>query len=76
MTVGLKGLNIDQNSKLLVPWTWALITVGQGCLNGRPTVKFTVKTSVRIRDYPVNAILPSALVKIPPLPSPPCPLRT
>jgi hypothetical protein len=31
----------------------------QGCLNGRPTVKFTVRTSARVCVYPADAILPA-----------------
>jgi hypothetical protein len=32
----------------------------QGCLNGRPMVKFTVRTSARVRVYPADEFLPSA----------------
>jgi hypothetical protein len=31
----------------------------QGCLNRRPTVKFTVRTTARVRVYPADAILPA-----------------
>jgi hypothetical protein len=31
----------------------------QGCLNGRPTVKITVRTSTRVRVYPADRFLPS-----------------
>jgi hypothetical protein len=34
---------------------------GQGCLNGRPKVKFTVRTSAQVRIYPADGFLPSAL---------------
>jgi hypothetical protein len=31
-------------------------TVDQGCLNGRPMVKFTVRTSARVRIYPCRCV--------------------
>jgi hypothetical protein len=33
--------------------------VRQGCHNGRPTVKITVRTSARVRIYPTDAVLPA-----------------
>jgi hypothetical protein len=30
----------------------------QGCLNGRPTVKFIVRTSARVRVYPATRFYP------------------
>jgi hypothetical protein len=30
---------------------------GQGCHNGRPTVKITVQTSARVHIYPADAVL-------------------
>jgi hypothetical protein len=35
-----------------------ILPAGQGCLNERPTVKFTVWTSSRVRIYPAEAFLP------------------
>jgi hypothetical protein len=29
----------------------------QGCHNGRPTVKITVRTSARVRVYPADALM-------------------
>jgi hypothetical protein len=36
-----------------------LANLSQGCHNGRPTVKITVRTSACVRDYPVDAVLPA-----------------
>jgi hypothetical protein len=36
--------------------TWAAI---QGCHNGHPTVKSTVRTSTCVRVYPADAVLPA-----------------
>jgi hypothetical protein len=31
--------------------------IAQGCHNGRPTVKITVRTSAHVRVYPADAVL-------------------
>jgi hypothetical protein len=56
----------------------------QGCLNGRPMVKYTIWTSALMRSHGRNqasawmhSLLPSPPLPSPPLPSPPsCPVRT
>jgi hypothetical protein len=59
-------MNLAKNFLKIISGTKDNMKVEQECLNGRPTVKFIVRTSARVRDYladaflPVDGFLPSA----------------